>query len=294
MCIRDSDNNITSRFSFNNGQKDNFYDHGSITLKAGQTPPANNCLITFNYFTHSTANGYSSVDSYSVDYADIPAFISPITGIRKELRDCIDFRPIKGFANGATNAGIIQSNDDMPDAKVQMSANVAYYLPRKDKLTLTKDRVFKIIEGVSTEEPNLPADDEDAMTLYNLDIPAYTFNASDADTQYIDNRRFTMRYIGKIEKRVDTLEYYTALSLLEKEASDLSIKDYATNLERFKNGILVDSFNGHNIGDVSHDDFAVSVDQELKELRPPFSSDSITFTYDDSGCLLYTSPSPRD
>ena len=41
----------------------------------------------------------------------------------------------------------IQSNDDMPDAKVQMSANVAYYLPRKDKLTLTKDRVLKVIEG---------------------------------------------------------------------------------------------------------------------------------------------------
>ena len=87
-----------------------------------------------------------------------------------------------------------------------------------------------------------------------------------------------MRDIGKIEKRVDTLEYYTALSLLEKEASDLSVKDSATNLERFKNGILVDSFNGHNIGDVSNEDFSMAVDQELKELRPPFSSDSYKLT----------------
>ena len=243
-------NNITSRYSFNNGQKDNFLDHASITLKSGQNPPANNVLITFNYFSHNSANGYVSVDSFAnIDYEDIPAFISPTTGVRKERRDCLDFRPHKGFANGATNAGILQTQDDMPDAKVNMSANVAYYLPRKDKLTLTKDRVFKVLEGISSENPGLPADDEDSMTLYNLDIPAYTHNPSDVDTQYIDNRRFTMRDIGKIEKRVDQIEYYTALSLLEKEANDLSIKDSATNTERFKNGILVDSFNGHNIGD---------------------------------------------
>ena len=72
----------------------------------------------------------------------------------------------------------------------------------EDKLALTKDRVFTVIEGVSSEDPILPADDEDAMTLYNLDIPPYTFNASDVDTQYIDNRRFTMRDIGKIEKKM--------------------------------------------------------------------------------------------
>ena len=51
------------------------------------------------------------------------------------------------------------AQDDMPDAKVQMSANVVYFLPRQDKLTLTKDRVFKVIEGVSSENPALPADD---------------------------------------------------------------------------------------------------------------------------------------
>ena len=282
--ITTATHNITSRYSFNNGQKDNYLDHGSITLKPGQPMPANNVLVMFDYFEHTPTDGYASVESYSVDYADIPSFTSPIFGTTKQLRDCLDFRPIKSIGS----SGTIQTNEDIPDADISITANTISYLPRKDKLTLTKDRVYQIVQGVSSENPLLPADDEDAMTLYNLDIPAYTFNASDADTQYIDNRRFTMRDIGKIEKRVDTLEYYTALSLLEKEASDLSIKDYATNLERFKNGILVDSFNGHNIGDVSHDDFAVSVDQELKELRPPFSSDSITFTYDDSGVSANT------
>jgi len=267
--------NITSRYSFNDGQKDNFIDHASITLKPGQAKPDKNVLIVFDYFSHAPTDGYASVESYTnVDYADIPSFTSPVSGVTKQLRDCLDFRPIKSISS----AGTLQTNEDIPDADVSITANTVSYLPRKDKLTLTKDRVYKVVNGVSAEDPILPADDDDAMTLYSLDIPAYTFNSSDVDTQYIDNRRFTMRDIGKIEKRVDTLEYYTALSLLEKEASDLSVKDYATNLERFKNGILVDSFNGHNIGDVSNEDFAIAVDQELKELRPPFSSDSFTFT----------------
>ena len=278
-------NNITSRYIFNSGQKDNFLDHGSITLKAGQTKPANNVMILFDYFEHSTTDGYASVESYTnIAYEQIPAFVSPTTGIKKELRDCIDFRPIKSISS----SGTIGNNDLIPDADVSLTANVVSYLGRKDKLALTKDRVFTVIEGVSSEDPILPADDEDAMTLYNLDIPPYTFNASDVDTQYIDNRRFTMRDIGKIEKRVDSLEYYTALSLLEKEASDLSIKDSATGTERFKNGILVDSFNGHNIGDVSNADFKAAVDFEMKELRPSYYADSFKFSHDSTGSSANT------
>jgi hypothetical protein len=278
-------NNITSRYIFNNGQKDNFIDHASITLKAGQTKPTNNILVLFNYFAHGSGS-YASVDSYTgITYENIPAFISPITGIRKELRDSIDFRPIKSSGSGGT---LPSGHLDMPDVDVAMTANVQFYLGRNDKLALSKDRVFRVIEGVSSENPILPVDDDDAMTIYNLDIPAYTFNASDVDTQYIDNRRFTMRDIGKIEKRMDAVEYYTALSLLEKEANDLSIKDEKTGTERFKSGVLVDSFNGHNIGDVSNEDFKAAIDFEMKELRPSFYSDSFKFTHDSVGSSANT------
>ena len=93
-------NNITSRYIFNNGQKDNFLDHGSITLKAGQTKPANTIFVLFDYFEHSTNDGFASVESYTgITYEQIPAFISPITGVRKELRDSIDFRPIKSIGS---------------------------------------------------------------------------------------------------------------------------------------------------------------------------------------------------
>ena len=52
-----------------------------------------------------------------------------------------------------------------------------------------------------------------------------------------------MRDIGKIEKRIEKLEYYTVLSLLEQDTFNTQIKDEFGN-DRFKNGILVDNFEG--------------------------------------------------
>ena len=143
-------------------------------------------MIVFDYFSHAPTDGYASVESYTnVDYADIPSFTSPVSGVTRQLRDCLDFRPIKSITSSG-GTGTLQTNEDIPDADTSITANTIFYLPRKDKLTLTKDRVYKVLNGVSAEDPILPADDDDAMTLYSLDIPAYTFNSSDVDTQYID------------------------------------------------------------------------------------------------------------
>ena len=166
---------------------------------------------------------------------------------------------------------------------------------RKDKLVLSKDRVFRVIKGAPSREPLTPPDDDDSITLYTLTIPPYTFNTTDIKTKYIDNRRYTMRDIGKLEKRIENLEYYTALSMLEKEAAATSIsggstKDSLFNPagDRFKNGILVDGFKGHSVGDVINSDYLCAIDIEKNELRPPFKTDCYTF-YLDKGCLLYTS-----
>ena len=55
-----------------------------------------------------------------------------------------------------------------------------------------------------------------------------------------------MRDIGKIEKRVTNLEYYTSLNLLEKETADLVLKD-ANGLDRLKNGLPVPPLVWENI-----------------------------------------------
>ena len=83
---------------------------------------------------------------------------------------------------------------------------------------------------------------------YSKHFCSYTFKTSDVQVDRVDNRRF-VRDIGRLEKRIENVEYYTQLSLLESEAQNLQIQD-SEGLDRFKNGIIVDNFTGHGIGDV--------------------------------------------
>ena len=66
-----------------------------------------------------------------------------------------------------------------------------------------------------------------------------------------------MRDIGKLENRIESLEYYTQLSLLETQAQNLQIQD-VDGFDRFKNGFIVDNFTGHNIGDLKNRDYKAS------------------------------------
>ena len=104
-------------------------------------------------------------------------------------------------------------------------------------------------------------------------LPAFTFKTSDVIIKHIENKRFVMRDIGRLEKRIENVEYYTQLSLLESEAQNLQIQD-AEGFDRFKNGIIVDNFTGHGI-DVTDNDYSISMDMAQGELRPAFHQDNI-------------------
>ena len=155
-----------------------------------------------------------------------------------------------------------------------MLCTYKHHLSRIDKIVLTKERKFDIIRGVPALNPQTPPDRVDAMTLYVLTVPAYTYNVDDIITKYVENRRYTMRDIGAIDKRVENLEYYTSLSLLEQQTEARTFTDSAGN-DLFKNGIMVDAFRGHSIGDVLHADYNCSIDYENGELRPPFTSKGV-------------------
>ena len=106
------------------------------------------------------------------------------------------------------------------------------------------------------------------MVLYIHKLAAYVFDlAKDITIFPVDNKRYTMRDIGRIENRVKNLEYYTLLSLAEKDTQIFQIKD-AQGFDRFKNGFIVDSFTGHGIGDPTNIDYAVAIDYNKKEARP--------------------------
>jgi len=98
-------------------------------------------------------------------------------------------------------------------------------------------------------------------------IPAYTFDPKNVTVKRAKHQRFTMKDIGRLEKRLDHVEYYTALSLLERDAASFEVTD-ANGLNRFKSGFMVDNFKGHRVGDSVHRDYKNSMDFELGQLRP--------------------------
>jgi hypothetical protein len=153
-----------------------------------------------------------------------------------------------------------------------------YFISRSDKVVLLKDRNFQVVQGKPAIRPESPKDVPESMSLYTISLPQYTFNPEDVIVNYIDNKRYTMNDIAKLEKRIERVEYYTTLSLLEKEAAELSIPDSALGgAERVKNGIFVDNFKGHGVGDVFSPYYSCSMDFEKGHLRPRFRTRHIEF-----------------
>ena len=263
-------------FTLDNGQRDNFYDEGKL-VAIESIADGTTVSVTFEHYQHGNGD-YFTVDSYDAsEYETIPSF-NGIQG-NVELRDCIDFRPTKASAGSFNTDTVFTSgtgsqNADTPKPGSILLADVSHFLPRIDKLFITREGEFKIVNGVADRNPQSPDDPNDAMVIYNLKFRPYVFSPSDLIPEVVDNKRYTMRDIGSLDKRIKNLEYYTSLSLLEKEAADTQIFAGAGD-ERLKNGFLVDGFYGHNIGNVTHPDYAVSVDKANGILRPKFVEDNV-------------------
>ena len=83
-----------------------------------------------------------------------------------------------------------------------------------------------------------------------------------------------MRDIGKLEKRIERLEYYTTLSILEQQALNMQVKD-EIGLDRFKSGFVVDNFEAHKVGNLKSLDYRCAVDAQQSVLRPQSKEDSV-------------------
>lgn len=265
---------VTNRFILDDGQRDSFYQNGTVTLTGGTTLPAGDFVVNIDHFDHNQGD-YFNVDSYP-DFDDIPTFNSS-KGVL-QLRDCVDFRPTKAYA-GATagqefNSGDNPSRGDSIQPVGVITTDITFYLARIDKLFLSNDGTYRIIKGASSLNPTEPENIEEALHLSTFLINPYVFRPSDVRLINVDNKRYTMRDIGKLDKRLKNLEYYSSLSLLEKSASDVQLFD-GSGFSRFKNGFVVDGFYGHNVGDVSHPDYNCSIDKGLGILRPKFDERSV-------------------
>jgi hypothetical protein len=304
---------VTSHFTLDSGMLDSYYSHARLVKKPSSTlsiASGDRLLVKFDNFTHGVnPTGFFSYDSYPVNDAtaatdtgkiftyEIPVFVSPSTGISYDLRDCVDFRPrMTDTANAVTTLTNISINPKtsntfvLPSGGLHFSppgqdftTDLEYYLRRIDIVGLNTDGSLVVTKGVPAVKPSTPPAPNDVMAMASVELAPYPslppvlarrYGRPDQGNKFrkFNNRRYTMRDIGKIAERIDRLEYYTSLTLLEKSAQDLLVQDAAGN-NRFKNGILVDSFTTHAVGNVFDLDYRVAIDPAKGEMRPRFTND---------------------
>lgn len=275
---------VTNRFTFDNGQRDSYYDFASITLNVGQPAVQGNLLVVLDYYQTSGGDGYYSVMSYlspvsssPENYASIPNYTSTV-GNFYQLRDSLDFRPSlqnaqADFVLRTSGSGTNADGAYIPVDLTEFESDYGFYLGRYDKLVLSKDRSFEIVQGTPSTNPILPIEPDGSLVIANLYHDPYTAYIPGEATGYLPNlsiekvkhKRWLMSDISNLENRVNNIEYYTALNLLEKGASSLQIPD-GNGLNRFKNGILVDDFSSYATSDTSNPDFYVSVNRRTKQM----------------------------
>ena len=281
---------VTHNFTFDNGQRDSWYQHANIKLIPGRPAPKGQLLVLFDYYEHVIGGGYFSIESYLAphsaspeSYGEIPIYTAK-SGMSYSLRDSLDFRPsLKNaqpefiFNYAGDNGGVM-----IPTDNSIFRTDYEYYLARKDKLVLSKDKTFEIISGTPSINPLEPTQPDGSLVIATLSLDPYTnYVPGEAPAgvmpslsiEKVQHKRWTMSDISDLQGRINNIEYYTALSNLEKSAQGMQIPD-VNGLNRFKNGILTDDFSSFSTADTYNTEFNVSINSREKKLTASHNVDN--------------------
>ena len=317
--INDSDGSVvagskvvTDNYFLEVNQTGFIYNISKLVRKKGVAAPIRKLKVVLDYYTHSATGDYFGGQSYlDTTYDDIPFF-----GF-KFLADYLDFRP--GVKNLYSGTGTVSSPAyvncstfdfksrvfnvagtpnatifDVPKLDSNFRCDFDWYLPRIDKVFVTPDGEFQVIKGKSEEAPQPPDEITEGMLLATISHKPYGFDPeSDAVITRSDNKRYTMRDIGALERRLDQVEYYTSLNLLEANTYNTQILD-AGGKNRLKNGFIVDDFSDHGKSDTAHEDFAAALDFQYGECQashyttnvPLVINTSLSTNYQQTGPLI--------
>ncbi len=265
----------------------------------------------------SSGAGYITSDSYKtlvdngvLSWEDIPSHPHP-TGKELLLRDSVDFRTFAvntaAYTSSTTAAtinpaystvfGDVSNNTPTANTELYLAAvdqlfehDIYHYIGRVDKLIMNSYGKFQIIEGKPGNNPVPSSDVKGTMTVATISIPPYpsyakTLNTSNVAATYVSattaqqNRVYTMKDIAKLDKRVDNLEYYTSLNMLEQKTRSLTIVSNVTGANRFKNGIFVDNFETQDMLDVTNPEFKIGLSTSESALVPKYTMDTVTLRY---------------
>ena len=301
---------ITDRYTLENGQSDFFYGPSKLVRRKGFAIPIRKLKIILDYYSHSATGDYFGGQSYlNTTYKDVTIYGN------KFLADYLDFRP--GCKNLYTGTGTVSSPAfvncstfdfksrvfptsgtpsatlfDIPKINSNFKCDIDWYLRRIDKIYVLPSGEFQVIKGKSAEIPLEPEGLQDGMQLAVLRHKPYGFEpAEDVTIIKSDNKRFTMRDIGAIEKRLGSVEYYTSLNMLETDTFNVEITD-ASGKNRLKNGFIVDDFTDHSKSLTKSEDWAASLDFSYGLCRPSHYTCNVSLVINESLSQNYQKTGP--
>jgi hypothetical protein len=187
------------------------------------------------------------------------------------------------------------NNKKFPVPDGILRANVEIWQGRTDAVFLDKSGRIFVERGIPGQN-NVPIIPKDAMLLNTLVIPPYpalpkytSNNIAEILDKRIANERYstkrvsekqiitdlaeselaryqpigyTMADIGNLERRIEDLEYYTSLSLLESSIKDKVIpSSISPNINRFKFGFFIDDYSTLNYTDIDNPEYSADVEE---------------------------------
>jgi hypothetical protein len=260
----EDDTDVSSSYQMNRKSENDYYSTPSVVLRRGKLAPSRPIKIVFEYFDH-TAGDFFSINSYENIH---PNMVPPLdNGAMFNLGDVLDFRSRISDSGDDfdTNDGASVSSALYSGSEIRVTST--FYEARYDIITLAPNGKLSHIPGkpdaiTKIEYPPAPAGHLEIIKM----VMAPNIRTIDTDFRFTVKKykRYTMADIGKIDSRVQSLEEYVSLSLLEKETTDLLILD-SNGLDMFKNGIMVDDFSTPSLSMIEHSDFR----SELSTIQAP-------------------------
>ncbi len=263
----------TRNYKLDKGHRSQYCDYSRIVRNDGGPIPSRQLLIIFDHYTVQAGD---SGDVFTVNSYTKDRYTNDIAIINGKARstDIIDFRPrvseVESSSLTASPFGFDSRTFEntfkfaiCPNEDSQVGYK--YYLPRIDKVVINTEGEVEVIKGTSEDPAQPPVNNDDSMEIAEIRYPPYLYNPlTDPKIVIKDNRRFTMRDIGALEKRIKNLEVTTSLSLLEMDTKSLQVTD-PQGINRFKTGFVVDNFANRDFIDSGVEN-RCDIDIENKEL----------------------------
>ena len=253
-------NNRTENYVLDKGHKKQYSDFSKIVRKNKSAIPSKKLLIIADQYQVASGNtgDVFTVNSYNQERytRDIPR----VDGRRAS--DILDLRPRVKEYNPSVNTGspfafnnrLFESTNPFVITPNESSLiGFSHYLGRIDKLVVNKNEEVQIYKGESSEFPVPPSTVSDSMEIAQISYPPYLYDTvREPQIRLRDNRRFTMRDIAALERRIVNLETITSLSALELDTKSFQVRD-KDGLDRFKTGFVVNDFKDRNFIDFNPD-----------------------------------------